>query len=59
MLNAKISLISKIKSKNSVIGIIGLGYVGLELAITIAKNKYQIYGFDKNLKKIEILKNGK
>ena len=59
MLNTELSLYSKIKSKNAIIGVIGLGYVGLELAITIAKKKYKIYGFDTNFKKIKILKNGK
>ena len=59
MLNTELSLYSKIKSKNAIIGVIGLGYVGLELAITIAKKRYKIYGFDTNFKKIKILKNGK
>ncbi|MDA9625107.1 nucleotide sugar dehydrogenase, partial [Candidatus Pelagibacter bacterium] len=50
---------SKIKSKNITIGVIGLGYVGLELAILIAKKKYNIFGFDKNNQKVKLIKKGK
>ena len=39
------------------IGIIGLGYVGLPLAIELAK-KYDVLGFDINPKRIEELKSG-
>jgi UDP-N-acetyl-D-galactosamine dehydrogenase len=39
------------------IGIIGLGYVGLPLAVAIAK-KYQVIGFDINKKRIEELNSG-
>ncbi len=46
----------KILSKKAKVGIIGLGYVGLELAINIAKKKYDVFGFDKNIKKIELIK---
>jgi len=37
------------------IGIIGLGYVGLPLAIEFAK-KYKVFGYDTNLKRIKELK---
>ena len=39
------------------IGIIGLGYVGLPLAVAIAK-KYQVIGFDINKKRISELNSG-
>ena len=39
------------------IAIIGLGYVGLPLALEFSK-KYQVVGFDINKKRIEQLKNG-
>lgn len=38
------------------IGIIGLGYVGLPLAIEFAK-KYEVIGFDINSERINELKN--
>ncbi len=43
--------------KNNVIAVIGLGYVGLPLAIEFGK-KYQTIGFDINKKRIAELKNG-
>jgi UDP-N-acetyl-D-glucosamine/UDP-N-acetyl-D-galactosamine dehydrogenase len=41
----------------NLIGIIGLGYVGLPLAVAIAK-KYQVIGFDINKKRISELNSG-
>ncbi len=38
-------LIEKIKEKNAVIGVIGLGYVGLPLALAFA-HKFRVIGFD-------------
>ena len=37
------------------IGIIGLGYVGLQLAVAFGK-KYKTIGFDKSLNKVKQLK---
>ena len=50
---------NKIKNKSAKIAIIGLGYVGLELATTIAKSQFQVYGFDKNKDKINLIKKNK
>lgn len=47
---------TKILKKSANIGIIGLGYVGLELAVSIARKKYNVFGFDKNQKKIQLIK---
>jgi UDP-N-acetyl-D-glucosamine dehydrogenase len=49
----------KIKNKSAKIAIIGLGYVGLELAITIAKSQFLVFGFDKNKDKINLIKKNK
>jgi UDP-N-acetyl-D-glucosamine dehydrogenase len=38
--------------------VIGLGYVGLPLAVTAAKNGYQVTGFDINVTKVKKLKIG-
>ncbi|BDZ69142.1 nucleotide sugar dehydrogenase [Methanobacterium ferruginis] len=54
----KVNLISKIKDRSLVVGIIGLGYVGLPLAIAISK-KFNVIGYDKNKDKIGVLKKGK
>lgn len=44
----KSKIINSIKDNNAVIGIIGLGYVGLPLAINFAKAGFRVIGFDKN-----------
>ena len=44
--------------KKDIIGIIGLGYVGLPLALAISKKKF-VVGFDKNIERIKELKKGK
>ncbi|EJU08360.1 UDP-glucose/GDP-mannose dehydrogenase [Fusobacterium hwasookii ChDC F128] len=44
--------VDKMKEKNKIC-VIGLGYVGLPLAITFAENNYNVIGFDLNKKKIE------
>lgn len=51
-------LISKIKSKEAVVGIVGLGYVGLPLLIRSIEIGYNVIGFDIDKNKIEKLKNG-
>jgi len=46
------NLLNKIKSKNIKIGIIGIGYVGLPLAVEFAKNDFKILGIDIDKKHI-------
>ena len=43
--------------KNTKIAVIGLGYVGLPLAVEFAK-KYEVVGFDVNAKRVEELRKG-
>ena len=43
--------------KKSIISIIGLGYVGLPLAVAFA-SKYQVIGFDINTKRVAQLQKG-
>ena len=52
----KEEILKKIKSKKINIGIIGIGYVGLNLLIQFAKKKIKVYGFDNNEDKINTLK---
>jgi UDP-N-acetyl-D-glucosamine dehydrogenase len=47
-----------IKSRNAKIGIIGLGYVGIPLAIRFMQERFQVVGFDVDEKKISKLKEG-
>lgn len=51
-------LSKKIKEKSAVVGIIGLGYVGLPLAIAFSE-KFKVIGFDISQKKIEMLLTGR
>ncbi|MGL4934502.1 MAG: nucleotide sugar dehydrogenase [Cetobacterium sp.] len=45
-------------SKNEKISIIGMGYVGLPLAVAFAEKGFSVIGFDINSSKIEEYKNG-
>jgi len=49
-------ILKKIKSKKINIGIVGVGYVGLNLLIQFAKKKIKVYGFDNDEIKINFLK---
>lgn len=46
-------LINKINSKQARIGIIGIGYVGLPLAVEFAKSGYNVVGIDLNQEKVD------
>jgi len=39
-------LIEKIKNKTAVIGVVGLGYVGLPMAVTVARKGFKVIGVD-------------
>ena len=51
------SLLNKIKQKNATIGIIGLGYVGLPLAIRFSEEEFKVIGFDIDDVKVNLLNN--
>ena len=51
--------LEKIKKKKAHIGIIGLGYVGLPLAIEFCKTGFQVTGLDIDQEKIDLLSRGK
>jgi len=40
------------------VGIVGLGYVGLPLAVEFCKQGFDVYGVDKSSEKIKLLQNG-
>lgn len=52
-------LMEKIKNRKAVIGIVGMGYVGLPLAVEFAKKGFKVYGIDLLQEKIDSLKKGK
>lgn len=51
-------LIEKFNDKTAVIGVVGLGYVGLPLAVENAKAGYKVIGFDVQTEKVEQLNQG-
>ena len=58
MSNIKSELLGKIKTKSAVVGIVGLGYVGLPLAVEFAKAGYKTIGFDVQAKKVDAVNAG-
>lgn len=51
-------LIAKIEAHEAVVGIIGLGYVGLPLALLFSERRFPVVGFDVDPKKVEMLTAG-
>ncbi|MCK6684802.1 MAG: nucleotide sugar dehydrogenase [Thermoanaerobaculia bacterium] len=54
----KETLLSRISSREAVIGVIGLGYVGLPLALLFEESGFPVIGFDVDAKKPEALSRG-
>ena len=54
----KRQLLTKIKNKTAILGVIGLGYVGLPLAVEKAKAGYKTIGFDIQEKKVRWVNEG-
>jgi UDP-N-acetyl-D-glucosamine dehydrogenase len=52
------NILEKIKNNHEVIGIIGLGYVGLPLAVNFAEAGIKTLGFDKNSEKADKINHG-
>ena len=48
----------KLENRTAKIGIIGMGYVGLPLALLFSEQKFAVTGFDIDRKKIDILSRG-
>ncbi|HPX84718.1 MAG TPA: nucleotide sugar dehydrogenase [Bacilli bacterium] len=51
-------LIKKFKSKTAILGVIGLGYVGLPLAVEKARAGFKTIGFDIQKSKVEMVNSG-
>lgn len=47
-----------LKNQNATIGVMGLGYVGLPLVRALRNRNYKVIGFDTDLRKIKLLKDG-
>src|SRR5687767_11643691 len=53
------SLLEAIRSKRARVGIIGLGYVGLPLAVEFARAGFDVTGFDVDASKVSLINAGK
>jgi len=56
---AEMNLYEKIKSNEEALSLIGLGYVGMPIAVEFAKRGVRVIGFDLNSSKIETYKAGR
>ena len=54
----KEQLLDRINSKSVVIGVVGLGYVGLPLAVEKAKAGYKVIGFDIQQSRVDMVNDG-
>jgi UDP-N-acetyl-D-glucosamine dehydrogenase len=54
----KQTLLKKIQNKEIIVGVVGLGYVGLPLAVEKAKAGFKTIGFDVQDKKVEMVNAG-
>lgn len=59
MSNLKDELMGKLLNKTAKLGVVGLGYVGLPLAVEKAKAGYEVIGFDVQDSKVELVNKGK
>src|SRR5271166_3821100 len=48
----------KIQSRTAKVGVIGMGYVGLPLALLFSEQKFPVTGFDIDRKKVDVLTSG-
>lgn len=51
-------LLAKIRQKQALVGIIGLGYVGLPLVLRFCQVGFRVMGFDTDPRKVELLNRG-
>lgn len=57
-MNTKEALLSRVASREAVVGVVGLGYVGLPLALVFEEAGFPVVGFDIDPKKPEALLEG-
>src|SRR5215217_7533764 len=51
-------LLSKIEDRSAVVGVVGLGYVGLPLAMEFAKAGFHVIGYDVSTRVVDLLNRG-
>ena len=58
-MSMKETLLKKIENKEITVGVVGLGYVGLPLAVEKAKAGFKTIGFDVQQEKVDLINQGK
>lgn len=58
-MNMKETLLKKIEERDIIVGVVGLGYVGLPLAVEKAKAGFKTIGFDVQAQKVQMVNEGK
>src|SRR5512137_2414668 len=58
-MSTKDDLIKSLKEKNAKVAILGLGYVGLPLAVVFGEAGFHVTGVDPDKRKVDALKEGK
>lgn len=53
------TILKKIETDEVLVGVLGLGYVGLPLAVAFAKNDISVLGFEKSEQKVSLINTGK
>jgi len=53
-----LSLEQKLKNKTAIVGIIGLGYIGLPLAVAFSQAGFKVLGFDMQPKRVDLVNKG-
>jgi UDP-N-acetyl-D-glucosamine dehydrogenase len=53
------SFLAKVESREATVGVVGLGYVGLPLAITFARAGFKVIGFDIDARKPACIQDGR
>ena len=57
--NSCTDLVEKIRLRTAKVGIVGMGYVGLPLALLYSERKFTVTGFDIDGKKVSALNSGR
>ncbi len=57
-MNARLQLLEKFQARTAHIVVLGVGYVGLPLAVEFARSGFRVTGLDVNERKMELLREG-
>ena len=57
-MSSYLSLKKRIKNKTAIVTVVGLGYVGLPMALEFSKKGFKVNGFDLNVKRVKNLRKG-